>query len=143
MVLGRTVILAAFLISSAAIAGEKDEFGLKSQVKACEKDQRFRVGGSAIGDCLLEVSDAVDRDIAGQITKAEARYCLPEDHRALQKSQELWAAYRDTFCHLVEMSPDNTPSYVNSAVCKLVLGRDRLRVLSLAVNYGSARCPVG
>lgn len=105
----------------------------------CQKDPRFRVGGGAIGDCLLELSDAVDRRIAAALTKGEARYPLEEDRADYRRVQSDWETYRNRMCELVRRSPDNTPSAVSAAACRLELGRQRLRVLRYTNEYGTPR----
>lgn len=141
----RNLLAAMFLALLAApvASAPADEFGLGKDVDQCRKDPRFRVGGAAIGDCLLERSEAVDRQIAALLQRAATRYCRAEDREVLRQSQAQWSSYRQRYCDLVEASPGNTPAFVNGASCRLVLARDRLKALSLVVNHGSAQCPGG
>lgn len=115
---------------------------IDADVEACHADPRFRVGGAAIGDCLMELSEAADRQIAAAIAEGSQRYCFEEDRADYLQSHADWTAYRTRMCDLVERSPGNTPSWINAAACRLELGRQRLASLKYANEYGSPRCPV-
>lgn len=120
-------------------AGPASAQSVARDAERCQKDPRFRVGGGAIGDCLLELSDAVDRRIAAALAKGEVRYPLQEDREEYRRIQGDWEAYRNRMCELVRRSPDNTPSSVSAAACRLELGRQRLRVLRYTNEYGTPR----
>lgn len=124
--------------ASALTAGQTVE----QDAERCRHDPRFRTGGAMIGDCLMELSEAVDRDIEAAVSIGERRYCFAEDREDYRQSHADWQAYRTRLCNLVERSPDNTPSWVNSAACRLELGRQRLAALKYTNEYGTARCPL-
>ena len=111
-------------------------------IEACRQDPRFRIGGARIGDCLMEQSEALDQEIESTVTAGERRYCLARDREDYQQSQRDWLVYRTRMCDLVERSPDNTASWVNSAACRLELGKQRLASLRYTNDYGSPRCIV-
>lgn len=134
------VALALSLLLSPAAAASGERW-TERDIERCRADARFKVGGAAIGDCLLELSADVDRQIALELQRSDDRYCRSEDRAALQQSHRDWESYRRGFCGLVENSPDNTPSYVNSASCQLELGRHRLSDLRYTTRYGLPRCP--
>ncbi len=116
---------------------------IDDDVARCQQDPRFIVGGAAIGDCLLEISETVDTEISARLTEGAARYCLDEDRSDYLRSQEDWEVYRTRLCDLVQRSPDNTPSWINGAACRLELGRQRLTSLIYTNEYGNARCAPG
>ena len=89
----------------------------------------------------MELSAKVDLRIEMDLEAGEKRYCLAEDRDDYRRIQAEWKSYRDSMCSLVERSPDNTPSWVNSAACRLELGRQRLESLRYTNEYGSPRCP--
>lgn len=111
-------------------------------VESCREDPRFRIGGAMIGDCLTKLHEAVDREIEAKVMAGERRYCLAEDRADYRQSHADWQRYRTRMCDLVERSPDNTPSWINSAACRLELGRQRLASLKYTDEYGSPRCPI-
>lgn len=78
-----SLLLLAMPAASAAPA----ERSVARDADRCQKDPRFRIGGAAIGDCLLELSMAVDREIEAAVGTGEARYCLPEDRADYQRIQ--------------------------------------------------------
>lgn len=122
------------------VASAAAEQSVAEDADRCLKDPRYRIGGAAIGDCLLELSEAVDREIATAVEAGETRYCLAEDRADYRQSHADWQSYRQRLCDLVERSPDNTPSWVNAAACRLELGRQRLASLRYTGEYGSPRC---
>ena len=105
----------------------------------CAKDPRYRVGGGAIGDCLLEMSEKVDTQIAVALEKGVKRYVLAKDIEAYQAIQVAWLDYRRRMCALVEATPGNTASWVSNAACYLELGRQRLHVLRYTSDFGTPR----
>lgn len=113
---------------------------IEQDIERCRQDPRFEIGGAMIGDCLMELSEAVDREISAAVATGEERYCVAEDRADYRQSHADWLAYRQRLCDLVERSPDNTPSWVNSAACRLELGRQRLSSLKYTNEYGSPRC---
>ncbi len=121
-------------------AGPRDD--VAADVERCREDPRFRIGGAAIGDCLLALSEAVDREIESAVTAGKKRYCFDGDKGDFLRAHVDWQAYRTRLCALVERSPDNTPSFVNSAACRLELGRQRLAAMVYTNEYGSPRCPI-
>jgi uncharacterized protein YecT (DUF1311 family) len=129
------VILPAVILPSEAAQAQSVAW----DAERCEKDPRFRVGGGAIGDCLLELSARVDRRIASSLRTGEARYPLAEDRVDYRRIQSDWETYRNRMCELVRRSPDNTPSSVSAAACRLELGRQRLSVLRYTNAYGTPR----
>jgi len=110
-------------------------------IENCRQNPRFEVGGAMIGDCLMELSEAVDREIETAVAIGERQYCTVQDREDYRQSHADWLAYRTRMCDLVERSPDNTPSWVNSAACRLELGRQRLASLKYTGEYGAPRCP--
>lgn len=127
------------LFSSSAMSADQS---VAQDVERCREDPRYRIGGSMIGDCLSELSEAVDREIEAAIAAGEQRYCLDEDRADYRQIHLDWQAYRTRMCALVERSPDNTPSSVNAAGCQLELGRQRLSSLRYTNEYGTPRCPI-
>lgn len=118
------------------------EQSVDKDIESCRQNPRFQIGGAMIGDCLMEMSEAIDRQIESTVTAGKDRYCLARDREDYQQSQVDWLAYRERMCDLVERSPDNTPSWVNSAACRLELGKQRLVSLRYTNEYGAPRCPV-
>lgn len=133
------VALPLLCLASPAIPAEQS---IAQDVERCREDPRYRIGGAMIGDCLTELGEAVDREIEAAMATGERRYCLAGDRDDYLRSHADWQAYRTRMCDLVERSPGNTPSWVNSAGCRLELGRQRLASLRYTNDYGSPRCPV-
>ena len=134
------ILAMATLIPMHALSADQP---VGQDIEDCRQNPRFKVGGAMIGDCLMERSDAVDREIEAAVADGEGRYCTAEDREDYRQSHADWLAYRTRMCDLVERSPDNTPSWVNSAACRLELGRQRLVSLRYTNEYGAPRCPAG
>jgi hypothetical protein len=136
-----TAFSALLLLIPAIIlpCSESQAQSVARDAERCQKNPRFRVGGGAIGDCLLELSAQVDRRIASALEQGEARYPLAEDRADYRRIQADWEAYRTRMCELVRRSPDNTPSSVSAAACRLELGRHRLKALRYTNEYGTPR----
>lgn len=125
------------LISIPAISAGQS---IDQDVENCRQNPQYEVGGAMIGDCLMELSEAVDQEINAAVTAGEGRYCIAKDRKDYRQSHTDWLAYRKRMCDLVERSPDNTQSWVNSAACRLALGRQRLASLRYTDEYGIPRC---
>ncbi|WP_165271710.1 lysozyme inhibitor LprI family protein [Pelagerythrobacter rhizovicinus] len=123
-----------------ALPADQSVQSIDQTIEECRENPRFRVGGAMIGDCLTEHSRAVDREIDVAIADGERRYCAAKDREDYRQSHSDWLAYRKRMCDLVERSPGNTPSWVNSAACRLELGRQRLVSLKYTGEYGTPRC---
>lgn len=133
-----TVVLAALglLAPMSALASVQE---MERDSKICMKDPRYNVGGAAIGDCLMELSEGVDKQIKVAFDAGLKRFHLPDDIEAYWAIQAAWLDYRKRMCGLVRLSPDNTASWVNSAACYLELGREQLDAMRYTNEYGSAR----
>jgi len=136
---GRMATLIAVLCLSAPVPVLASVQEIERDSKTCMKDPRYNVGGAAIGDCLTDLSAAVDKQIKVAFDAGLKRFQLPEDIEAYWAIQTAWLDYRRRLCGLVSVSPDNTASWVNSAACHLELGRERLDAMRYTNEYGSAR----
>ncbi|WP_375689204.1 lysozyme inhibitor LprI family protein [Pseudooceanicola sp. LIPI14-2-Ac024] len=113
---------------------------LASDIDACAARPENRIGGAAIGECLLARSDEIDTDIEILADMVAARFCDPRHRQALQAAQAAWESYRDTECALVTDAPGNTPAYVNGASCRVELAYQRLDALRFVDTYARPRC---
>lgn len=128
--------VASCLFASAACA----QWEIEDDLTACENDPRYRVGGAAIGECLDETRQSVDREIAAFAAREARRFCAAEDAEAVRGAQRDWLAYRQAHCAVVARSPGNTVSYVSGTVCNLLLARQRLDGLRLMEAYARPLC---
>lgn len=136
----RAIIVAVALLMTTTPALPTGR-SIDEDIEGCRKNPRFEVGGAMIGDCLMELSDAVDREIDAAVADGEGRYCVARDREDYRQSHADWLAYRRRLCDLVERSPDNTPSWISSAACRLELGWQRLATLKYTNEYGNPGCP--
>lgn len=134
------------LLALAAVAGcllapaASAQWEVEADLTACENDPRYRVGGAAIGECLDETRQSVDREIAAFAEREAGRFCAAADADAVRGAQRDWIAYRQSHCEVVSRSPGNTVSYVSGTVCNLMLARQRLASLRLMEAYARPRC---
>lgn len=129
-----SVFLIVPLIASA------EPLGIDAEVASCRADPQYRVGGAAMGECLLHKSNIVDQAIAELLKSQTSRFCAPQDRRVLAATQEKFVAYRVAQCGLVERSPGNTASHVNGAACTLMAGKQRMEDLRFLAEYTNPIC---
>ncbi|OCW57362.1 lysozyme inhibitor LprI family protein [Hoeflea olei] len=131
--------LAAGLLLVAPAAAQTDM--LNEDIALCQSAPENRIGGAAIGECLEAVSDTLDARIEAEIGELSDLWCTDRDQRSMRETQTAWSRMRDEECGLVARSPDNTPSYVNGAACRVLLARQRLTALRFVSTYANPLCP--
>ncbi|MFD1696425.1 lysozyme inhibitor LprI family protein [Roseibium aestuarii] len=137
-----SLVLLGLLLSAPALAADTDtpDTELQAAVQACHEDPAWRVGGAAIGDCLIERTRDIDRDLTRRLQALTARICTHRDEKVLQDGAALWSLRRDLECDLVTRSPGNTPAFVNGAACRLRSAFQRQADLGFLEDYMTPRC---
>lgn len=136
-----TVALFVFLLlPDARLASAQDIADIERTVAACRADPAYAIGGANIGDCLRDVAEKIEPQVATMLHRTAKNLCSSESRRHLRAAQTAWRDYRDVYCSLVENSPGNTPAYVNASMCRLQLTRQRQDALALQENRTFQNC---
>lgn len=106
----------------------------RTLLRQCERDPANRVGGAAIGECLLDHAAQRDADIARTL-ESLLRDKPDVVQASLRDAQAHWAEYRTRQCGMFQALFDNTPMYVNGGVCTLRLTLARQADLEFAARY--------
>lgn len=115
---------------------------LQHDVQGCWTDPAFSsIGGSMIGDCLLERAMEIDAEIDLAVSRQSKAYCRPHEQAAFLEAELVWRDYRDQWCQVVADATGNTPAYVNAMACRLTLARERLGEMNFLAETGKPNCP--
>lgn len=102
-----------------AVAGSPSvQKQFEREVRTCQRDPQYRVGGAAIGECLVVASSERDTRIGHQLQALSDNRCR-DVAAAMAAAQRQWQDYRDRQCGLYQALFDNTAMYVNGAACRL------------------------